>query len=49
MQEGYTKCMTSDLIAQLRVTAAQPGKVNFELDIQKEHTVGNLHMHKAHQ
>jgi hypothetical protein len=24
---------------QLRVTGAQPGKVTFELDIQKEHTV----------
>ena len=24
---------------QLRVTAARPGTVNFELDIQKEHTV----------
>jgi hypothetical protein len=24
---------------QLRVTAARPGIVNFELDIQKEHTV----------
>jgi acyl-coenzyme A thioesterase 13 len=24
--------------SQLRVTAAQPGKVNFELDILKEHT-----------
>ena len=26
-------------IIQLRVTAAQPGAVTFELDIQKEHTV----------
>ncbi|KAF2425249.1 acyl-coenzyme A thioesteras-like protein 13 [Tothia fuscella] len=26
------------LLDGLRVTAAQPGKVNFELDIQKEHT-----------
>ncbi|KAK3066036.1 hypothetical protein LTR53_017761, partial [Teratosphaeriaceae sp. CCFEE 6253] len=25
----------------LRVTAARPGVVNFELDIQKEHTVSN--------
>lgn len=25
---------------QLRVTAAEPGRVDFELDIQKEHTVG---------
>src|SRR2546423_7449242 len=30
---------------QLRVTAASPGKVNFELDIEKEHTnrLGILH------
>ena len=26
---------------QLRVTAARPGTVNFELDIQKDHTVLN--------
>lgn len=26
---------------QLKVTAARPGTVNFELDIQKEHTVRN--------
>ena len=26
-------------IEKLRVTAARPGVVNFELDIQKEHTV----------
>lgn len=26
-------------IFQLRVTAARPGVVNFELDIKKEHTV----------
>ena len=24
---------------QIRVTAAEPGRVDFELDIQKEHTV----------
>jgi acyl-coenzyme A thioesterase 13 len=28
------------LLQQLRVTAAEPGRVEFELDIQKEHTVG---------
>jgi hypothetical protein len=27
---------------QLRVTAARPGVVNFELDIKKEHTVSFL-------
>jgi hypothetical protein len=27
---------------QLRVTAASPGRVNFELDIKKEHTVSLL-------
>lgn len=27
-------------ISQLRVTAAEPGRVDFELDIKKEHTVG---------
>lgn len=30
---------TSHHCLQLRVTAARPGTVNFELDIQKEHTV----------
>lgn len=29
-------CLTT---CQLRVTAARPGTVNFELEIQKEHTV----------
>lgn len=30
----------ADLL-QLRITAASPGKVDFELDIQKDHTVGS--------
>lgn len=28
-----------DKTFQLRVTAAEPGRVDFELDIRKEHTV----------
>lgn len=28
-------------VPQLQVTAAKPGVVNFELDVQKEHTVSS--------
>lgn len=37
--------VTAPNTLQLRVTAASPGKVNFELDIQKQHTnrLGILH------
>lgn len=36
----YNDSMTNMLrYYQLRVTAAEPGRVDFELDIQKEHTV----------
>jgi hypothetical protein len=28
--------------SQIRVTAAEPGRVEFELDIQKEHTVSYI-------
>jgi hypothetical protein len=31
--------VTDKSSVQLRVTGARPGTVNFELDIQKEHTV----------
>lgn len=35
----YTSLLILLVGFQLKVTAAQPGKVNFELDIKKEHTV----------
>ncbi len=40
-----------DSLSQLRITAAEPGRVDFELDIRKEHTVSfacDLFIHTTH-
>ena len=36
---NLSSLITADSIFQIRVTAAEPGRVDFELDIRKEHTV----------
>lgn len=40
--ESCYLCVEKIDLGKLRVTGAEPGRVDFELDIKKEHTVRKL-------